>query len=136
VGASSLHNDMSDQERQHMTTSLDLPPQFGRVGLQSLVRAADEEMLGSWASISSDLITYFKSKNLPVYDSLVEALDEMADEDHNQENTIILVVESLLAVIARARVFLADILVAEMEFATSTVMGERLVEIHGRYTPP
>ena len=34
-------------ERENLTTSLDLPPQFGGVGLQSLSRAADEELLGS-----------------------------------------------------------------------------------------
>ena len=49
-------------EREHFAASLNLPPQIGGVSLQSLIRAADEELLGSWASITSDLITFFRSK--------------------------------------------------------------------------
>jgi hypothetical protein len=133
VGASNLHSDLTDHERQHLADSLDLPPQFGGVGLQSLIRAADEEMIGSWASITADLITYFRAKNLPVYDELANALDDMADE--NTETTGVPAVQSFLAVSARAHAFLEDMTDAEMEFATSTVMGERLVEIPGRYIP-
>jgi len=51
-------------ERAHLAASLDLPPQFGGVGLQSLIRAADEELLGSWAAVTADLITFCKSKGL------------------------------------------------------------------------
>ena len=42
VGTSTLESDMITQERQHLATSLDLPPQFGGVGLQYLIRATDE----------------------------------------------------------------------------------------------
>ena len=133
VGALSLHNDMTDKERQHLADSVDLPPQFGGVGLQSLIRAADEEMIGSWASITADLITYFRAKSLPVYDELAEALEAMADEE--TETNRVPAVQSLLAVSARSQSFLADMTENEMDFATATVMGERLVEIPGRYTP-
>jgi hypothetical protein len=47
------------------------------VGLQSLVRETDEELLGSWASITADLIKFFNSKDLHVYSKLVEALESM-----------------------------------------------------------
>ncbi len=79
VGGKSLDADLQPVERDHLAASLDLPPQFGGVCLQSLIRAADEELMGSWASITSDLITFFRSKNLPVYTKLVDALDSMAD---------------------------------------------------------
>ena len=80
VGASTLHNDLTDKERQHLADSLDLPPQFAGVGLRILIRAAYEEMIGSWASITADLITYFRAKSLSVYDELANALDDMSDE--------------------------------------------------------
>ena len=79
VGGESLIADLPPTERDHLAASLDLPPQFGGVGLQSLIRAADEELLGSWASITSDLITFFRSKDMPVYTKLADALDSMAD---------------------------------------------------------
>jgi hypothetical protein len=62
-----------------MASSLDLPPQFGGVGLHSLIRAADEELTGSWASITTDLINFYRSKQLSAYTKMVEALDSMAD---------------------------------------------------------
>jgi hypothetical protein len=88
-------------------------------------------MIGSWASNTADLITYFRAKSLPVYDELAEALEAMADEE--TVTTMVLAVHSLLEVNARSQSFLADMTKAEMDFAKSTVMGERQVEIPGRY---
>ena len=64
IGASSLHDDMNTNERQRLSSSLDLPLEFGGVGLQSLVRAADDELLGSWASVTTNLIALFRSNGL------------------------------------------------------------------------
>ena len=112
---------------------MDLPPQFGGVRLQSFIRAADEELLGSWASDAADLISFFRSKDLIVYDKLANALEAMADEDGDQTAPIIPAVASLPAASTRAHIFLLDITQAEMDFATATVMGERIVEIPGRF---
>jgi hypothetical protein len=109
VSASSLHDDMSTNERQQLSSSLDPPPQFGGAGLQSLVRAADEELLGSWASVTADLIAFFQSKGLKVYDKLANALDAMADEKSDPNTPVIPAVASLLVVNTRAHVFLANI---------------------------
>ncbi len=49
------------------------------MGLQSLVRVADEELLGSWASITADLISFCRSKGRGVYSEIADALDSMAD---------------------------------------------------------
>jgi len=69
---------MSTQERGLQTSSLDLlPPQFGGIGMQSLIRAADEELLGSWASLTANLIVFLRSKSLSVYDKQADALDAM-----------------------------------------------------------
>jgi hypothetical protein len=135
VGTSTLESDMTAQERRHLAASLDLPPQFGGVGLQSLVRAADEELLGSWASVTGNLIAFFRSKGLTVYDKLADALDTMADENINMAIHIIPAFASLLTVSTKAYAFLEDIKQAEMDFATATVFGEILVEISGRFAP-
>jgi hypothetical protein len=136
VGTSTLESDMTAQERRHLATSLDLPPQFGGVGLQSLIRAANEELLGSWTSVTANLIAFFRSKNVTVYDNLADALDAMANEDRDSTATVTIpAVASLLTVSTRAHAFLADITQAEMDFATATVLGERRVEIPGRFTP-
>ncbi len=66
IGASVLHEDLDPHDRNRLAAELDLPPQFGGVGLQSLIRAADEKLLGSWASVSADVIAYFRTKNLLV----------------------------------------------------------------------
>jgi len=136
VGSSLLETDMPAQERRHLAASLDLPPQFGGVGLQSLIRAADEELLGSWAAVTADLIAFFRSKNQDVFDKLADALDTMAEENTDSTSTTTIpAVAALLTVSTRAHAFLADISQAEMDFATTTVLGERRVEIPGRSTP-
>jgi hypothetical protein len=49
TGAASLESlTMSAQERELLSSSLDLPPQFGGIGImQPLIKATDEELLGS-----------------------------------------------------------------------------------------
>ncbi len=49
--------------------------------MQSLIRSADEELLGSWASVTANLIVILRSKSLIVYDKLAYAMDAMADDD-------------------------------------------------------
>jgi len=112
---------------------LDLPPQFGGVGLQSLIRAANEKLLGSWASVSVDLISFFRSKDLTVYDNLANALDAMANEDGDQISPAIPAIASLQTVSTRAHIFFSDITQTEMDFATATILQERLVEMPGRF---
>jgi hypothetical protein len=119
-----------------MSASLDLPRQFGGVGLQSLVRAADEEIMRLWASITSDLIKFFKSKDLTIYTELADTLESMDDaEDVSTDPSIappIPAVAFLMTVSTRAHAFLSEIPQAELEFTASLVMGERNVEPLGR----
>jgi hypothetical protein len=79
------------------------------VGLQSLIRAADEELLGSWASVSADLIPFFRFKDLTVYDKLADALEAMECEDSAHTSPIIPAFASLPAASTRAHIFLSDI---------------------------
>ena len=92
--------------------------------------------MGSWASITSDLITFFRSKDLPVYSKLAEALEMMADTPSCSSDVVVIpAVETLLAVSARAHAFLENIPQSEIDFTTSLVMGERTVAIPCRYDP-
>ncbi len=56
-------------------------------------------------------------------------MDAMAEEGGG--TITVPTVSAMLDVSARAQVFLEDIS-EEIDFATSTAMGERLVEVHGR----
>jgi len=76
---------MSACEREHLCI-IGPPTTFVGVGLQSLIKAADEELLGSWAAVPSDLITFLMSKGMPVYSQPANALDGMIDTDDNPSN--------------------------------------------------
>ena len=52
--------------------------------MQSLIRAANEELLGSRASKTSNSIVFLRSKSLNVYDNLADALDAMADDERHR----------------------------------------------------
>ena len=60
---------------------LDLPPAYGGIGLRSIERAADEELLGSFEGISASLIAFCQNTELPVYIAIAEALESMGDAD-------------------------------------------------------
>ena len=136
IGGETLDADLPPLDREHLAASLDLPPQFGGIGLQSLIRADDEELFGSWASITSDLISFFRSRDSPVYTRLAGALDSMADtHDNTHDETLIPTIKSMLAFSTRAQAFLDTIPETEINFTTSLVMGERTVEITGRNSP-
>ena len=97
-------------------------------------------MLGSWAGVTSDLITLFKSKGVIVYSQPIYALDTMVGSSNNPSNdqpvvATIPTVTVMLVVGTRAHTFLSDILVVEVDFATKPVMGKREIEIPSRYAP-
>ena len=60
LGATTLEPVITPPERDQLSSLLDLPPLFGGVGLKSLARATDKEMPDSWASITVELIKFFK----------------------------------------------------------------------------
>ncbi len=78
--------------------------------MQSLIKAAHEELLGSWASVTTNLIVFIRSKSLSIYDKLANALDAMADDDVEDTRVpVIPTVASLMTVSARAHTFLTNI---------------------------
>jgi hypothetical protein len=80
------------------------------------------------------MIVFLRSKGLSVYDKLANALDAMADDDVGvTEIPVIHVVGLVMSISVRAHTFLADITQSEMDFATSLTLGERIVEVPGRF---
>jgi hypothetical protein len=55
---SELGHDMGPTATTHLSSLMDLPPAYEGIRMQSLERAADEELLGSFASISASLIPF------------------------------------------------------------------------------
>jgi hypothetical protein len=88
VGAKQLDTAIPASERAHLAASLDLPSQFGGVGLQSLIRVADEQLLEPWASITADLVAFCRSKQVSVYIKMADALDSMADHTDEQHEAL------------------------------------------------
>ncbi len=59
-----------------LSNQLDLPADFKGAGLHSLVNSADEEFLGSFASISFALISISRQTNMPVYPWIADSPEE------------------------------------------------------------
>ena len=89
--------------------------------------------------MTADLIKFFGSKDPNIYNDIANALDSIADAEADPVDPSIAppipAVAALITVSTRAHAFLTEIPKVEMEFATSLVMGERTVEIPGRYNP-
>ena len=107
--ASSLKSAMSTQECELVSSSLDLLPQFGGIRMQSLIKAASEELLGSWASVAAILISFLQSKGLDMNAKLADIMVAMADDDTDPLRPVIPTVSSLLVVSSKAQCFLSDI---------------------------
>ncbi len=65
--------------RESLTGLLDLPPLYGGISLQFLERVADEEFMGTFASILAALISFCRRTGLPVYRNIAEAIERMGD---------------------------------------------------------
>ena len=97
-------------------------------------------MLGSWASITADLIKFFRSKDLNIYTELADTLNSMADaDDEPTDPTLALpipVMAALMTIRTRAYAFLSEMLQVKLEIASFFCRhGGRTFEIPGRYTP-
>ena len=89
--------------------------------MQSLLRAVGEEMVSLWASISADLIKFFKSKDLGIYTKLADALETMASADDEPTTPTLTTpsiptIASLMTASTRAHAFLFEIPRIELDF--------------------
>ena len=123
------------EELELLTETLDLPPQLGGAGLQSLALSADEEFLGSWAAISAPLSEFFRATGEPIYEDLADVLDSMAEDPALSDPTAteIPAIAAFRSISNRAHSSFADITENELELATSLSRGHRTVEVAGRY---
>ena len=71
--------DWTSATLNHLSCLLDLPPSYGSIGLQSVERSDDEELLGSFAGIIASLIAFYRKTDLPVYIAIAEAREAMRD---------------------------------------------------------
>ena len=53
-----LEHDVSPLARDQLTGLTNLPPTFGGIGLQTMERSTDEELLGSFAGICVYLVSF------------------------------------------------------------------------------
>jgi len=103
------------------------------------MRVVNKELLGSWASITADLVTFCRSKGISSYSVFADALDSMADpppplEEH-QIPCLHPAIAAMMVVSERVHTFLEAISNDKINFTASLIMGERIVEIPGRYMP-
>jgi hypothetical protein len=77
TASTDLEYALGPSARDQLAGMVDLPPAFGGIGLRSLERSADEELLGSFAGIFASLIYLCSSTELPVYIAIAEALEDM-----------------------------------------------------------
>ena len=103
------------------------------------MRAVDEEMLGSWASITANLIKSVRSNALNMHTEVANALESIADAEGELAGPIqtssIPAIATFMTVSTRTHTFFFEIPQIELDFTTSLVMEERVIEIPGRYTP-
>jgi hypothetical protein len=79
TASTGLENAIGLLAKDQLAGMIDLPPALGGIGLQSLERSADEELLGSFARIFAPLIAFCRSTELLVYIAIAEALEGMDD---------------------------------------------------------
>jgi hypothetical protein len=84
---------MDPNEVNMLSDWLDLPNSYGGADMKSLSRSADEEFLGSFATIASSLISFCRKTDLPIFIRIGEAVEALADtvdtgEDALQPNNL------------------------------------------------
>jgi hypothetical protein len=135
-----LEHALSPTEWNSLTEWLDLPPSYGGSGLNSLVRSADEELLGSFAGIAASLISFCRKTELPIYITLAQALEAMGDgtealEEENPPSDAdpCASIEAIEDDASRAECALSPLSTEELALATELVRGHSRVEVPGRW---
>jgi hypothetical protein len=103
------------------------------------MRAYDDDLLGSWASVTADLVTFCGSKGLSVYSKISDALGSMADPPPPfgglHDSFSLPAIVAMMAISTMDRAYLETISKEEIDFTTSRIKGERTVEMPDRYMP-
>ncbi len=83
-----LEQALDPNEKDLLSYWLDLPYSYGGVDMKSLSRSADEELLGSFVTIASSLISFCRQTTLPIYISIAEAVEALVDTVSTVEDEV------------------------------------------------
>jgi hypothetical protein len=142
TASSDLEYALDPSAKDSLTGLLDLPPSYGGIGLQSLERAADEEFLGSFASISASLISFCRRTALPVYMEIAVAIESMGDTremleslgDSQGSDEPLPTVQTIKDVVMVAgRTPMDSPSDDQLKLATELVRGHSVAEVPGRW---
>ena len=127
-----LKNDLGSEGRGNLLGLLDLSTFYGGAGLQSLVVAAEERFLGSFAGIAASLISFFKNTEMPVYIRIAEALEGTEDTD---VDTGCATIEGVKEAYERTGWLREPLFEEESRTSTELVKGSKLVKVLVAYDP-
>ena len=128
-----MENDLGLERRADLSELLDLPASYGGAGLQSLVSAADEEFLGSFAGIAGALISFCMNTELQVYIRIAEALE--GTEAEGGTESACATVKGVKKAFQRTEWLREPLTEEESNTATELIKGIILVETPGAYDP-
>ncbi len=127
-----LEKDLRPQGRKSLSELLDLPASYGGAGLQSLEVAADEELLGSFASVATTLISFCRNTDTQAYMRIADALEKTDDPDMNAGGATVVGIKQAYE---RTEPLREHVSMEETRTATELVKGTRQVEVPGAYDP-
>ena len=127
-----MENDLGAEKRTGLKDLLDLPTSYGGAGLQSVISAADEEFLGSFAGIATPLISFCTSTELPAYIRISKALQ---GTENGVVDTGCATVKGVKEASERTGWMREPLSEEESSTATELVKGSRVVEAPGAYDP-
>ncbi len=124
-----------------LTDWLELPSSLGGSNLNSLACSADKEFLGPFAGIEASLIAFYRKTELPVYASIVRALEGVGDaaalpkeETPPSADSPCASSAAVKAVAERVTTTLPPLTDEELTFATQLIRGHYMVEVPGKWT--
>ena len=100
--------------------------------MNSLSRSADEEFMGSFATIDVSLIALCRKIGLPIYMSMAEALESLRDEvdtDDEAGEMPCEILEEVRASGGRASAALSQTTTEELTLASQLIKGHYVVEV-------
>jgi hypothetical protein len=131
---------MDTTSKEILATWLDLPPSYGGMGMTSLTRSADEEFLGSFASIAASLISFCRKTELEVYIRIAEALEDLGDTLEQLEDDLLSptgqqsdTLASIRTVSERASISMSPPTGEELNLVTQLIRGHSIVEVPGKW---
>jgi hypothetical protein len=132
-----LEHALDPTEKDLQSCLLDLPYSYGGAYMKSLSRPADEELLGSFASIASSLIFCCMQTTLRIYIRIVEAVEALANtgdmvgvEDQTNPTPML---KATRNVAERTELAFSPLSADELNFASQLIMGHSVTDVSGKW---